>query len=383
MSFYVLKFGGSSVANIARIENVSHIIEDLLLQKHKLIIVVSAMQGVTNQLISLTRNFSETNSNREYDAVISSGEQASSGLLALCLNKRGICARSYQGWQIPIKTNTVFGEADIEHINSEFLKHNMDEGIVQVVSGFQGISENNDITTIGRGGSDATAVAIAHATAADECFIYTDVDGVYTADPRVVLKAQKLQSISYEEMCELSFKGAQVLQHKSVNIARDKNVKLRVLSSFATDGSGTLIQHSTSYVSKIGKIASIAHSLSSFVVNINSDDKTKLVALLQALNIESFDIDDSSLVLDKTAQFVVKQFIEDLGSDATFDNDIGTISVIGVDIKSIYGTLIQYLVDQNILLKHYSISSNCITIITSLQQTENALNVLHEFIFSS
>ena len=245
MSLIVAKFGGTSVADVERIERAADKIAREVEAGHQVAVVVSAMSGVTNQLIGHCDEVSQLYDLREYDVVVSSGEQITSGLMAMALQKRGIPARSWLGWQIPFKTNDMHGKARITDIQTEELKKRLKDGEVAVVPGFQGITNANRISTLGRGGSDTSAVALAAALKADRCDIYTDVDGVYTTDPRIVPGAKKLKKVSFEEMIELASLGSKVLQTRSVEIAMKQGVPLQVLSSFedhvGSDMPGTLV----------------------------------------------------------------------------------------------------------------------------------------------
>ena len=231
MGRLVMKFGGTSVADIERIRNVAGHVEREVAAGHKVAVVVSAMSGTTDQLVAWTREASSLHDAREYDTVVSTGEQVTCGLLAITLQGMGISARSWLGWQIPIKTNNVHGSARITGIEADAIANGWEEGQVAVVAGFQGMADDNRITTLGRGGSDTSAVALAAALGA-RCDIYTDVDGVYTTDPRIVPKARKLDRISYEEMLEMASLGAKVLQTRSVEMAMTNQVALQVRSSF-------------------------------------------------------------------------------------------------------------------------------------------------------
>jgi len=240
----VMKFGGTSVADLQRIKNAACKVKREVENGYEVIVIVSAMSGKTNELIGWVDQTSAMVDAREYDAVVSSGENVTAGLMALCLQEIGVPARSWQGWQVPLKTSSAHGAARIEEIPSENLDAKFAEGMqVAVVAGFQGIGTDGRITTLGRGGSDTTAVAFAAALNAERCDIYTDVDGVYTTDPRIEENARKLDKISYEEMLELASLGAKVLQTRSVELAMRYKVRLRVLSSFetVTDNSGTLV----------------------------------------------------------------------------------------------------------------------------------------------
>ncbi len=240
----VMKFGGTSVADLEHIKNAASKVKREVENGFEVIVIVSAMSGKTNELIAWVDQTSAMVDAREYDAVVSSGENVTAGLMALSLQEMGVPARSWQGWQVPLKTSSAHGAARIEEIPSENLDAKFAEGMqVAVVAGFQGIGADGRITTLGRGGSDTTAVAFAAAMKAERCDIYTDVDGVYTTDPRIEKNARKLDKISYEEMLELASLGAKVLQTRSVELAMRFKVRLRVLSSFetATDNSGTLV----------------------------------------------------------------------------------------------------------------------------------------------
>jgi aspartate kinase len=232
MARIVMKFGGTSVANIERIRNVARHVKREVDQGHEVAVVVSAMSGKTNELVTWTREASNLHDAREYDAVVASGEQVTSGLLAIVLQDMGINARSWQGWQIPIRTDNAHGAARILDIDGSELIRRMGEGQVAVVAGFQGLGPDNRIATLGRGGSDTSAVAIAAGVKADRCDIYTDVDGVYTTDPRIEPKARRLAKVSFEEMLEMASLGAKVLQVRSVELAMVHKVRTFVRSSF-------------------------------------------------------------------------------------------------------------------------------------------------------
>lgn len=232
MALLVMKFGGTSVADLDRIRNVALHVKRESDAGNRCAVVVSAMAGQTNQLVDWTRQASAIHDAREYDTVVASGEQVTSGLLAITLQSLGITARSWLGWQIPIRTNNDHGMARIDGIDADILRERLNNGEVAVIAGFQGISPNGRITTLGRGGSDTSAVAIAAALGAECCDIYTDVDGVYTTDPRIVPKAHRMEKIAYEEMLEMASLGAKVLQTRSVELAMVHRVSIRVRSSF-------------------------------------------------------------------------------------------------------------------------------------------------------
>ncbi len=236
----VMKFGGTSVADTDRIKAVALRVKRETDAGHEVAVVVSAMAGVTNQLVAWTRAVATLHDAREYDAVVATGEQVTSGLLAIALQALGVPARSWFGWQIPVETDDAHGKARIRNIPTAELGRRMADGQVAVVAGFQGLGPDNRVTTLGRGGSDTSAVALAAALKADRCDIFTDVDGVYTTDPRIVAKARKLDKITYEEMLEMASLGAKVLQIRSVEMAMKHHVRLQVLSSFE-DKPGTLV----------------------------------------------------------------------------------------------------------------------------------------------
>ncbi|WP_341705270.1 aspartate kinase, partial [Ferrovibrio sp.] len=249
MARLVMKFGGTSVGSVDRIRNVAQKVKREVEAGNQVAVVVSAMSGETNRLVDLCKQIDPVHDQREYDAVVASGEQVTTGLLSIALQAAGVPARSWQGWQVPIRTNDMHGRARIEEIDGRAMLADMAAGTVPVVAGFQGVGPNSRIATLGRGGSDTSAVALAAALGADRCDIYTDVDGVYTADPRIVKKARKLDKITYEEMLELASLGAKVLQTRSVEMAMNHRVRTQVLSSFA-DTPGTLVVDEDEIVEK-------------------------------------------------------------------------------------------------------------------------------------
>ena len=254
----VMKFGGTSVADPQRIRNAAERVRREVERGYEVAVVVSAMAGKTNELVGWVRDTGKLYDAREYDAVVSSGENVTAGLMALTLQEMGVPARSWQGWQVPLRTNAAHGAARIESIDTTNLERKFGEGLHAVIAGFQGISPEGRITTLGRGGSDTSAVAFAAALGAERCDIYTDVDGVYTTDPRITRKARKLVRISYEEMLELASLGAKVLQTRSVELAMRYRVRLQVLSSFS-DAPGTLVCDEEEIVeSRV--VSGIAHS---------------------------------------------------------------------------------------------------------------------------
>ena len=332
MGSYVLKFGGSSVATAARIGHVADIVAGFVRKGNHVVVVTSAMQGVTNRLIGLTKSFTDTPFSREYDAVISSGEQISAGLLALALNSKSILAKSMNAWQIPITASGKHSEACITQISNQKIFETLSHGAVPVVTGFQGVLENGDICTTGRGGSDATACAVAKAINANECFIYTDVDGVYTADPRVVLNAHKLDKVSYDDMLELASWGAKVLQMQSVQIAKEYRVNLRVLSSFS-EGKGTKITNQMQSTPDYGPVG-IAHNLDMFAIYTDVAEERELKLLLEPVKSVIKLFPDICLI-PKTIQTEIQAILSKANINVKIDNDIGTVTVVGNNITKI------------------------------------------------
>ncbi|KXV69942.1 aspartate kinase, partial [Gluconobacter japonicus] len=257
----VMKFGGTSVGTIERIRIVAQRVKAEHAQGRRVAVVVSAMAGVTNQMVGYCAELDPLADPKEYDAVVASGEQVTSGLVAIALQAIGVPARSFQGWQIPLVTDDAHGKASIDGVDGTELLKCLDHGIVPVIAGFQGVGPDNRIATLGRGGSDTSAVAIAAAIHADQCDIYTDVDGIYTTDPRIVKRARKLDRITYEEMLELASVGAKVLQTRSVGLAMREGVRVRVLSSFSEtdDDSGSIVVDEDEIVEK-ELVAGIASS---------------------------------------------------------------------------------------------------------------------------
>lgn len=303
MSLYVLKFGGSSVANIERIRHVSEIIAQFVNKGNSVVVVTSAIKGMTDKLVASARQIT-FDTDREYDAIISTGELVAAGMLARTLQTAGIPAVSLSAFQIPIYADGEYGSGRITYIETSKLIQFIKKGIVPVVTGFQGITKDENVITLGRGGSDATACALTYFLQADECFIYTDVEGVFTADPRIALNSQLISEISYDEMLELSFWGAKVLQYQSVEIAKRYNIKIRVLSSF-TNSKGTLICNTTRI-----PIFGIAHSANYNLVTTN--------------------INNSRFIKIKNNLYLVPK---DIDVEGDIDVDVGTVTVVGKGIN--------------------------------------------------
>lgn len=401
MSIIVAKFGGTSVADIERIERAADKVVREVESGNKVVVVVSAMSGVTNQLVDYCSQISPMHDVREYDAVVSSGEQVTSGLMAMALQKRGVSARSWLGWQIPIKTNAIHGKARIEAIETDELLKRLDGGEVVVVPGFQGITEMNRISTLGRGGSDTTAVALAAALQADRCDIYTDVDGVYTADPRVVPNAKKIDKIAYEEMLELASLGSKVLQTRSVEMGAKSGVPIQVLSSFegliGSDLKGTLVVTEDKIVEQ-EVVTGIAHSRDEAKVTvIGVKDVPGVAARLfdplakAALNVDMIvqnisedghtdmtftvprnELDLAVKTIDETVDFDYKEII--------VDKKVSKISVVGIGMRSHAGvanTMFKTLADKNINILVISTSEIKISVLIEDDYTELAVRSLH------
>lgn len=398
MARIVQKFGGTSVADIDRIRNVAQRVKREVDLGNQVAVVVSAMAGVTNQLVQWTTEISRLHDAREYDAVVATGEQVTSGLLALALQDLGIEARSWQGWQIPLKTDATHGNARIVEIETTELLARLEAGHVAVVPGFQGLGPDNRVTTLGRGGSDTSAVALAAALNADRCDIYTDVDGVYTTDPRIVAGAQKIDRITYEEMLEMASQGAKVLQTRSVAMAMSHNVRLQVLSSFA-DVPGTLVVDEDEIVEQrivsgiayspdeakitlrrvkdrpgvaggiFGSLADAAVNVDMIVQNVSEDGETTDLTF----TVGRSDLDRAAKVLDRIK--------EEIGfTDMIADPTVAKVSVVGVGMRSQPGvakTMFQTLADRGINIQVISTSEIKVSVLIASDYTELAVRALH------
>ncbi|WP_395825417.1 aspartate kinase [Elstera sp.] len=398
MARIVMKFGGTSVADLDRIRNVAQRVKREVDAGNQVAVVVSAMAGTTNQLVAWVNGISKLHDTKEYDAVVASGEQVTAGLTALALQELGIPARSWLGWQIPIYTDDVHGKARITDIPGDNLNAAFDLGEVAVIAGFQGVSPDGRITTLGRGGSDTSAVGIAAAIKADRCDIYTDVDGVYTTDPRIVTKARKLDKISYEEMFEMASLGAKVLQPRSVEMAMKHRVRVQVLSSFA-DLPGTLVvdedeiveQHLVSGIAysrdeaKItlakvadrpgvaaaifGPLADAAVNVDMIVQNVSADGKTTDLTF----TIGRADLERALQVLRDA-----KETIE--YSELIPDPAVAKVSVVGVGMRSHAGValkMFETLAAKNINIQVITTSEIKVSVLIAEEYTELALRALH------
>jgi aspartate kinase len=397
MSLYVYKFGGTSVGSTERIKAVAEKVKTAHDAGNQIVVVVSAMSGETNRLIGLAKEMQAQPTDRELDVLVSTGEQVTVALLSMALHHIGCDAVSYTGGQVKILTDSSHTKARILHIEDEKMRSDLSQGNVVVVAGFQGVDENGNITTLGRGGSDTTAVALAAALKADECHIYTDVDGVYTTDPRVEPKARKLDKITFEEMLEMASQGSKVLQIRSVEFAGKYNVPLRVLSSF-TEGAGTLITYEESEVES-ALISGIAFNRDEAKLTINGvPDRpgiaSKILSPIADANIE-VDMIIQNIADDATTDFTftvhrndyqrAKAALEKTCAEldakkVTGDDGIVKVSVVGVGMRShagIANTMFKALADEGINIKMISTSEIKISVVVEEKYLELAVRTLH------
>lgn len=398
MKIVVLKFGGTSVADVPQIKKISHKIKSEVDKGNKVIVVVSAMSGVTNKLVELVKNTSELASYSEYDVVLSSGEQVTSALLTIALNDLNIKGRSWLGWQVPIITDNTHSKAVIDKIKTSNILNSFKKNDIAIVSGFQGLSSENRITTLGRGGSDTTAVAIAAAFNALRCDIYTDVDGVYTTDPRIVKSAKKLDYITYEEMLELASQGAKVLQTRSVALGMKYGVNLRVLSSFE-DKPGTFILKERGNMEK-SEISGIAHSLNEAKITLSGvpDKPGQAAQIFSSLAEHSINVDmivqsssinegstDITFTIPETDLILAEKIINKIQQKIGFKNFISEtkvvkISVIGNAMRTQSGiakTMFETLAKNQINIHVISTSEIKISVLISSDYYELAMRSLH------
>ncbi|WP_043360155.1 aspartate kinase [Belnapia sp. F-4-1] len=398
MARIVMKFGGTSVADLDRIRNVARRVQREVEAGNEVAVVVSAMSGVTNQLVKWCQELSPLHDAREYDTVVATGEQVTIGLLAIALQTIGVDARSWQGWQVPILTDAAHGKARVESIDGSLLIERMQSGQVPVIAGFQGLEpERNRITTLGRGGSDLSAVAIAAAVKADRCDIYTDVDGIYTTDPRIVPRARKLERISYEEMLELASVGAKVLQTRSVELAMKQRVRVQVLSSFE-DKPGSLVVDEDEIVEQ-PVVSGIAYSRDDAKVTLRRvPDRPGVAAnvfgtLAKAnvnvdmivQNIGADGTTDMTFTVGKAdlarAQDVLEKARADMGFESLVaDPDVAKISVVGVGMRSHAGvanTMFGALAERGINIQVISTSEIKVSVLVGADYTELAVRALH------
>ena len=401
MALIVQKYGGTSVGSPERIKNVAKRVAKYKAQGHQVVVVVSAMSGETNRLVALAKEMQAEPNAREMDVVLSTGEQVTIGLLAMALQAEGLKAKSYTGAQVKILTDSAFSKARILSIDEENIRADLANDYVLVVAGFQGMDEDGNITTLGRGGSDTTGVAIAAALRADECQIYTDVDGVYTTDPRLVPEARRLKSITFEEMLEMASLGSKVLQIRSVEFAGKYKVKLRVLSSFEEEGEGTLITFEEENTMEQAIISGIAFNRDEAKITvIGVPDKPGIAyQILGPISEANIDVDiiiqnvgtagttDFSFTVHRNeyakAMELLKSKVQPhIGAkDVIGDNKTTKVSVVGIGMRSHVGIaskMFRTLAEEGINIQMISTSEIKISVVIDEKYLELAVRVLHK-----
>lgn len=409
MALIVQKYGGTSMGSTERIKNVAKRVAKWKAAGHQVVVVPSAMSGETNRLLGLAREISSSPDSRELDMIASTGEQASSGLLAIALHEEGVEARSYTGWQVPIKTDSAFTKARITSIDDERIKAELDSGKVVIVTGFQGIDPEGNITTLGRGGSDTSAVAVAAAIKADECLIFTDVDGVYTTDPRVEPNARRLNVISFEEMLEMASLGSKVLQIRSVEFAGKYRVPLRVLSSLTPPElpieqemrSGTLITFEEDAQMEDAVVSGIAFTRDEGKITLLGVPDTPGVAYAILGKVAEANIDVDMIVqnqsVDGTTDFsftvhrndfekvkglIEKHVLPAVGARQMIaDEDVAKVSIVGIGMRShagIASLMFQTLAQENINIQMISTSEIKTSVVIADKYMELAVRALHK-----
>jgi aspartate kinase len=397
MSLIVMKFGGTSVGDIERLAHVAELVKETQEQGHKVVVVLSAMSGETNRLLASAHQISERPSPREVDMLISTGEQVTIALLALCLHELGCDARSYTGAQVQIRTDNVHGKARIIDIDQHRIQEELNRQQIVIVAGFQGVDEHGVITTLGRGGSDTTAVALAVALEAEECRIYTDVDGVYTADPRVVPDARRLEHLTFEEMLELASVGAKVLQIRSVEFASKYQVPLRVLSSFE-QGPGTLITPEGSNMEQ-PLISGVAYTKDEAKLTIVGVPDTPGIAFsvlgpiaaanidvdMIVQNVSEQDTTDMTFTVNRNDYAAAREHLETVAKEmqareVTGDQRIAKISLVGVGMRShagIASKMFEVLAQESINIQMISTSEIKISVVVDEKYVELGVRALH------
>jgi aspartate kinase len=398
MAKIVMKFGGTSVADLDRIRHVATLVKKEVDRGNQVAVTVSAMAGETNKLVGWVRELSPLYDAREYDVVVASGEQVSSGLLTVALQAIGVSARSWMGWQIPVRTSAIHSSARIEGIDAGPMNECLKEQVA-VVAGFQGVSPENRVTTIGRGGGDTSAVAVAAALKADRCDIYTDVDGVYTTDPRIVSKARRLEKISYEEMLEMASLGAKVLQTRSVEIAMLHRVPVRVLSTFAPEAGGTLVCDEEDIVEK-KPVTGIAYSRDEAKITLHKiPDRPGIAAAIfgpladSGVNVDMIvqNVSEDGRKTDLT--FTVTRgdlapalaAIEKAGPaigyrDLTSDANVAKVSIVGIGMRAHPGVaqaMFRTLSEKGINIQVISTSEIKVSVLIAEEYVELAVRALH------
>lgn len=398
MALIVQKYGGTSVGTVERIQAVAEKVAGFHKRGDQVVVVVSAMSGETNRLIELANGVTDKPSPREMDVLVSTGEQVTIALLSMALQKQGLNARSYTGSQIPLRTDNTYSKARIEEIDDKKVRADLDGGSVVVVAGFQGVDSDGNITTLGRGGSDTTAVALAAALKADECQIYTDVDGVYTTDPRVVDNARRLDSITFEEMLEMASQGSKVLQIRSVEFAGKYNVPLRVLSSFQ-DGPGTLITVEDEVDMEKPVISGIAFTRDEAKIIVRGAPDTPGIAykILGPVSAENIEVDmivqnvgkdgaaDFTFTVHRNdfarAQEALRNASQELGNPEIIGDDkIAKVSLVGVGMRSHAGVaskMFEALANEGVNIEMISTSEIKVSVVIAEKYLELAVRALH------
>ena len=398
MALVVQKYGGTSMGTIERIRNVAKRVAKTYDAGNDMVVVVSAMSGETNKLVALANDVCEFPDNREYDVLVASGEQVSIALLAMCLKSMGYKAKSYHGWQVPIVTDDAFSKARIESIDDRKMRADLKDGTILVVAGFQGVDKDGNVTTLGRGGSDTSAVALAAGLKADVCEIFTDVDGVYTTDPNICTDARKIEKISYDEMLELASLGAKVLQIRSVEFAKKYNVDVHVRSSF-NDNTGTMVTKEDkdmeavlvsgiAYDKNEAKIA-VMHvpdkpGIAAKILSPLSDANISVDMIVQ--NVSEEGLTDFTFTVAKAdfkkALAITKETAGDINArDVVTDEDISKISVVGVGMRSHAGVatkMFQSLAKEGINIQMISTSEIKVSVVIDAKYSELAVRVLHD-----
>lgn len=398
MALNVLKFGGTSVADLARLENVANIVRAEIMQGNQVVVVVSAMAGTTDHLVGYSQALSPNKTTEEHDVVASAGEQVTAGLCSLALQKNGLKAQSLLAWQIPIYTDSAHSNARILKISTEKIFQILKNGFVPVIAGFQGVNMEGRLTTIGRGGSDITAVAVASALNANRCDIYTDVDGVYTADPRIIVNAKRKDFLSYEEMFEMASAGAKVLHARAVEIAMKNKLRLRVLSSMVSEPKGTEIVEEEQIVEN-RHISGIVHSMQEAKVTVKSiinepGVAAKIYSLLSTTNVP-IDMMTQSLIKEGVCdmsgminrsdiekfQEVMKLNKNELGfSEIVVDKNVAKITIVGMGLRSnleVPAVICKTLANEGINIHMIYSSEIKMSVVINQQVLNSALIALH------
>ena len=400
MALIVQKYGGTSVGSAERIKNVAKRVAQTRAEGHDVVVVVSAMSGETNRLVALAHEMQEFPDPREMDVVLATGEQVTIGLLAMALKDIGVDAKSYTGWQVAVQTDNAHTKARIDHIDGDKIHADLKAGKVVIVAGFQGITDDGDISTLGRGGSDTSAVALAAALKADECQIYTDVDGVYTTDPRVVPEARRMSTISFEEMLELASLGSKVLQIRSVEFAGKYQVRLRVLSSLQEGGEGTLITFEEDENMEKAVVKGIAFDKNQARINVRgvSDKPGIAYQILGAIADANIEVDMiiQNVGAEGTTDFsftvprgdyrqtldLMNGLKESLGAaEVNGDDTVCKVSIVGVGMRSHSGvaaTMFRSLAEEGINIQMISTSEIKVSVLIDEKYMELATRVLHK-----